>query len=634
MREDSKNDFFDFDMDTNIMDKLEIDKNDISISKPEQKLLNKKRKSNSINLDSTWSYNNILSEEEKMLKIKENKKIRELGLTKNKTGKDEENENINNIKDNDNDNNNKNKKNQISLKEEEEEDNEEDENPYFKDKFENALFAKGISFSNFNLSKLIIKALSELEYYTPTKVQEKVIPIALNGHDIFVNSETGSGKTACFLLPIVQRIIISRSSKEKKNKKNKNDMNDSQTIQNQALIIVPTRELALQCNEMLTKFLKYIDLNYVFLCGGLSVENQINQMKNKIPDIIITTPGRLLDLIYNNKNISLEHVNILVLDEADKLLELGFKDAIFEILELIKKNINRQTLLFSATLNPKLLDLGDHALNNPIKIKIAQSAILTNLSQSIVRLRFANLEQNNYEKRMAYLICIINQKKLNRTIIFFNTKQDCHKCFLFFNNFGLDSCAELHGNISQTERIKSLDDFQKGNVKYLLATDIAGRGIDIDKVKCVINFQMPLIGERYIHRVGRTARKGYVGEAITICDDKERLVLKKVFKKEKIEINLKPIKINNDEIKDLYKKIMNFKDDIEEKLLDEKTEKQFEMAEKDIEKTMNIKLYQNEIKSRPKKKWYETTKEKRKKARKLKKDFDKKKKDLYENLDE
>ena len=632
MREDSQNDFFDFDMDTNIMDKLESDKNDINSSKPEQKLLNKKRKSNSINLDSTWSYNNILSEEEKMLKIKENKKIRELGLTKNKIGKDEENENINNI--NDNDNNNKNKKNQISLKEEEEEDNEEDENPFFKDKFENALFAKGISFSNFNLSKLIIKALSELEYYTPTKVQEKVIPIALNGHDIFVNSETGSGKTACFLLPIVQRIIISRSSKEKKNKKNKNDMNDSQTIQNQALIIVPTRELALQCNEMLTKFLKYIDLNYVFLCGGLSVENQINQMKNKIPDIIITTPGRLLDLIYNNKNISLEHVNILVLDEADKLLELGFKDAIFEILELIKKNRNRQTLLFSATLNPKLLDLGEHALTNPIKIKIAQSAILTNLSQSIVRLKFTNLEQNNYEKRMAYLISIIKEKKLNRTIIFFNTKQDVHKCVLYFKKFGLDSCTELHGNKSQTERIKSLDDFQKGNVKFLLATDIAGRGIDIEKVKCVINFQMPLIGERYIHRVGRTARKGYVGEAITICDDKERLVLKKVFKKEKIEINVKPLKIKNEEIKDLYKKIMNIKDDIEEKLVDEKAEKQFEMAEKDIEKTMNIKLHQNEINNRPKKIWYETTKEKRKKARKLKKEFDKKKKDLYDNLDE
>ena len=613
MRENN-NDFFDFDMDTNIFEKLENDK--ISIkesSNNSQKLLNKKRKSN---INSSWSYGNVLSEEKKIQKIKETKKIKELGLSQTEKDKEIVNEETE-----------PKQNSEMPLIEENEQDSE-DENPYFKDKFENALFAKGMSFTNFNLSKLIIKALSEMEYYTPTKVQEKVIPIALNGHDIFVNSETGSGKTACFLLPIVQRIIFSRNSKE--NKKNKNENN---IIQNQALIIVPTRELALQCNEMLTQFLKYIDLNFVFLCGGLSVENQLKQMKNKIPDIIITTPGRLLDLIYNNKNLSLEHVNILVLDEADKLLELGFKDAIFEILELIKKNKNRQTLLFSATLNPKLLDLGEHALNNPIKIKIAQSAILTNLSQSIIRIKFANLEQNNYEKRMAYLLSIIKQKKLNRTIIFFNTKQDCHKCILYFLKFGLDSCVELHGDKSQTERIKSLEDFQKGNVKFLIATDIAGRGIDIEKVKCVINFQMPLIGERYIHRVGRTARKGYVGEAITICDDKERLLIKKIFKKEKVDIKVKPIKINNDEIKDLYKKVIKIKDEIDNKIIDEKAEKQFEMAEKDIEKTMNIKLHQNEIQNRPKKIWYETTKEKRKKAKKLKKEFEKKKKDLYEDLE-
>ena len=607
---ENKNDFFDFDMETNIMDKLETqnDKIIINESSNNKNLINKKRKQSNIN---TWSYDNILSEEKKIQKIKETKKNKELGLSPSESKINEKND----------------KGNNIPLIEEKEES--EDENPYFKDKFENALFAKGMSFTNFNLSKLIIKALSEMEYYTPTKVQEKVIPIALNGHDIFVNSETGSGKTACFLLPIVQRIILSRNNKENKKKNNKN--NDDNIIQNQALIIVPTRELALQCNEMLTKFLKYIDLNYIFLCGGLSVENQLNQMKNKIPDIIITTPGRLLDLIYNNKNLSLEHVNILVLDEADKLLELGFKDAIFEILELIKKNRNRQTLLFSATLNPKLLDLGEHALNNPIKIKIAQSAILTNLSQSIIRIKFTNLTENIYEKRMAYLITIINKKKLNRTIIFFNTKQDCHKCILYFKKFGINSCTELHGNITQTERIKSLEEFQKGNVKFLMATDIAGRGIDIEKVKCVINFQMPLIGERYIHRVGRTARKGYVGEAITICDDKERLLIKKIFKKEKVDISLKPIKVNNEEIKDMYKKIMKIKDEIDENILEEKTEKQFEMAEKDIEKTMNIKIHQKEIQNRPKKIWYQSTKEKKKKAKELRKEFEKKKKDLYDD---
>ena len=258
---ENKNDFFDFDMDTNIFEKLENDKNSIKESSNNtKKLLNKKRKPN---INSSWSYDNVLSEEKKIQKIKETKKIKEiqkiketkkikeLGLTNPQPKEDESelNQNNNNINNNN-----------IPLIEEEEKS---EENPYFKDKFENALFAKGMSFSNFNLSKLIIKALSEMEYYTPTKVQEKVIPIALNGHDIFVNSETGSGKTACFLLPIVQRIILSRKSSEKKNKNEKNITNN--TIQNQALIIVPTRELALQCNEMLSKFLKYIDLNFVLV---------------------------------------------------------------------------------------------------------------------------------------------------------------------------------------------------------------------------------------------------------------------------------------------------------------------------------------------------------------------------------
>ena len=607
MRAENKNSFFDFDMDTNIMDKLTTD-NTTQNHQPEsenkdKKFLNKKRKNSDHKIENSWSYNNILADEKKIQKIKETKKIKELGLTNDEIKKEDE----------------KTEENKINLFEENIEENSEDENPYFRDKFENSIFAKGISFSNFNLSKLIIKALNELEYYTPTKVQEKVIPIALNGHDIFVNSETGSGKTACFLLPIVQRIILSRTKKNKK----------ENFINNQALIIVPTRELALQCNEMLSKFLKYIDINYIFLCGGLSVENQLSKMKNTIPDIIIATPGRLIDMLYNDKNISLEHVNILVLDEADKLLELGFKDGIMEILELIKRNKNRQTLLFSATLNPKLLDLGEHALNNPIKIKLAQSAILTNLTQYIIRMKFSNLEQNNYEKRLAYLINIINKKNLHRTIIFFNTKQDCHKCLLYLKKFGMDSCAELHGNISQTERIKSLENFQNGNVKFLLATDIAGRGIDIEKVKCVVNFQMPLIGERYIHRVGRTARKGYIGEAITICDDKERLILKKIFKKEKIDVNVQLIKINNSDIKNIYKKIMSQKDVIEEKVVNDKADAQSKIAEKEIEKAMNIKLHQQEINNRPKKKWYETTKDKRKKASKLKKEFKRKKEELY-----
>ena len=589
-----ENTFFDFDMETNVFDKLSDNKNSY---------LNKKR--NKSLLSSTWDYDKILKKEKEIKTTKENKRKRDLQL--------------NNIEEKANNNEKKNKNINVPLSnnnsEESKEDEEEEENIFMKDKFENAVFSKGISFLNFNLSKLIIKGLSEMEFYTPTKVQEKVIPIVINGHDVLVNSETGSGKTACYLLPIIQKIILSRTSKKKNI--------------NQALILVPTRELALQCNEMLSKLSKYIDLNFIFLCGGISFENQSNQIKNILPDIIIATPGRLIDMLYNFKNINLENVNIIVLDEADKLLELGFKDEIMEVLNVIKKNLNRQTLLFSATLNPKVIDLGENVLNNPIKIKIAQSAILTNLTQSIVRIKFEKIEQNEYEKRMSYLINLIKIKKLYRTIIFFNTKIECHKCLLIFNKFNINSCVELHSNINQTERIKSLDNFQKGKVKFLLATDIAGRGIDIEKVRYVINFQMPLLSERYIHRIGRTARKGYLGESITICSEKDRTILKKLLKKEKIDITLNFIKIDNKDIKDVYKKLLDYKNEIEDNIINEKTEKEIELAERDVEKTMNIKMYEDEIKSRPKKKWFESKKDKKKREKLMRKEFNKQKEDLY-----
>ena len=578
----SENNFFDFDMETNVFDKFSERNN----------YLTKKRNKPETSL---WNYEKILNNEKEIKNIKENKRKRDLK--------------INNIELNNNKLENKNLEDEKSIEEEE-------ENLYMLDKFENAVYAKGISFLNFNLSKLIIKGLSEMEYYTPTKVQEKVIPIVINGHDVLVNSETGSGKTACYLLPIIQKIIISRTSKKNK-------------LIYQALILVPTRELALQCNEMLSKLSKYIDLNYIFLCGGMSVENQTNKIKNNLPDIIISTPGRLIDMLYNFKSINLENVNILVLDEADKLLELGFKDEIMEILNIIKKNLNRQTLLFSATLNPKVIDLGENALNNPIKIKIAQSAILSNLTQSIVRLKFENIEENEFEKRMSYLINLINKKKLYRTIIFFNTKSECHKSKLMLSKFNINSCVEINSNINQTERIKSLDHFQKGKVKFLLATDIAGRGIDIDKVRYVINFQMPLLTERYIHRIGRTARKGYIGESITICSEKDRSVLKKLLKKEKINIPLNFIKIDNKDIKSVYKKILDFKSDVDNDIINENCEKEIQLAERDVEKTINIKMYENEIKSRPKKKWFESKKDKKKREKLMRKEFKKQKDDLY-----
>lgn len=576
----NSNNFFDFDMETNVFDKL-------TENKPNY--FNKKNKI-------SWSYDNIIKNETQIQQIKDNKKKAQLNLEDTKPQNTEE-KGVKTVS------------NQITQNI----NNDNDEENFLNDKFENSVYAKGMSFTNFNLSKLIVKGLSEMEFYTPTKVQEKVIPIVLKGHDVLVNSETGSGKTACYLLPIIQRIITTRGTRDS----------------SQALILVPTRELALQCNEMLSKLSKYIEISFLFLCGGMSVESQMSQIKTTLPEIIIATPGRLIDMLYNYNTISLENINILVLDEADKLLELGFKDAIMEILEIIKKNNNRQTLLFSATLNTKITDLGNHALNNPIKIKIAQSAILTNLTQSILRMKFSSVEQNEFEKRMSYLINVIKIQKLTRTIIFFNTKNECHQALLALRKFEIDSVAELHSNITQTDRLRALDGFQKGEVAFLLATDIAGRGIDIEKVRCVINFQMPLIADRYIHRIGRTARKGYLGKAITICDEKDRLVLKKLLKKEKIDIKLNFIKIPNDDIKNTYKNLLKMKEELKEKIEDEKVNRELMFAERDIDKTMNYKLYEDEIKNRPKKRWFESKKDKMKRLKEMRKEFNKKKEDLY-----
>jgi len=471
---DNKENFFVYDTDTNIFNKLKGEKT-------------QKRKMN------TWNYNKVIEEEKQIQSYKdiENNNKKGEGQSKKKE-KEKVNDEVMDIDDIDDGDDETGLEENINIT-----------------KYENDLFAKDTKFTDFTLTKLLIKACSDQEIYTPTKVQEKVIPIILKGNDVLVNSETGSGKTACYLLPILQKIYQSKNSKS----------------ETKALVILPTRELVFQCAQMLSSFLKYADfITFVAVSGGMSVEKQELELKSK-PDIILATPGRLIDLIYNHKAIDIENINILVLDEADKLLELGFKDAIFEIIKLINKNLNiRQTLLFSATLNTKVLDLEKHALKNPVRIKLVHSAVLTNLKQSMVRMRFklSENDENHFEKRMSYLLfLLLGGEVKNRTIIFFNTKLECHKAGIVFRNYNL-KFAELHGSISQPERLKSLNDFQAGEISYLLATDIAARGIDIEKVKYVINFQMPVEMDRYTHRIGRTARKGYLGNSITICNEDDR----------------------------------------------------------------------------------------------------------------
>ena len=479
---DNKENFFVYDTDTSIFNKLKGEKS------------NKRKQLN------TWNYNKVIQEENQIKSFKdiENNNKPKTAFNESNTTNVNTNTNEKKIED-DTDSIEEN----INLT-----------------KYENELFSQNTKFTDFTLTKLLVKACSDQELYTPTKVQEKVIPIILKGCDVLVNSETGSGKTACYLLPVLQKIYQTKNTKN----------------ETKAIIILPTRELVFQCAQMLSGFLKYIDfISFVAISGGMSVEKQEMELKTK-PDIIITTPGRLIDLIYNHKAINIDDISILILDEADKLLELGFKDAIYELISLINKNDQiRQTLLFSATLNTKVTELERHALKNPVRIKLVHSAVLNNLKQSMVRMRFKSAsansdknedsksaEQNMFEKRMSYLLyTLVSGETKNRTIIFFNTKLECHKAGIVLRNHNL-KYAELHGDISQPQRLKALNDFQSGEISYLLCTDIAARGIDIEKVKFVINFQMPLEMDRYVHRIGRTARKGYMGNAITICNEDDR----------------------------------------------------------------------------------------------------------------
>lgn len=541
----SRENIFDFDNDTSIVAKLKG---------------HTKQKSSNAN-KSSWNYGGVIEEETNYLKLQEEKKGEE---QKGKIPKRSETA----APDDD-----------VTMADPEEE---VDDNVNF-DKFESDVYAQNASFTDFNLSRLILKGCAKLEFFKPTKVQEKVIPLVLKGLDVLVNSETGSGKTACYLLPILQHIISHKQS----------------NTPIKALVLLPTRELAFQCGAMLKAFTEFLDITYVSICGGMSAENQSNILKNH-PDVILATPGRLIDMIYNYKSLDLQFINILVLDEADKLLELGFKDAIMELINLMKNNGNRQTLLFSATLNPKIIDLGKDALKRPVKIKMVRSAILSNLKQSIVRMKFKQEEndENLYEKRFSYLLYLLSSNKRKRTIIFFNTKKECHKAFVILGKFNIKA-AEIHSDIPQTDRLQSLEDFQNNKINYLLATDIAGRGIDIEKVRCVINFQMPMLIDRYVHRIGRTARKGYMGEAITICDDGDRQKLKGIAKKEKYKLDL--VKIDNNDIRKYYKQVVFDKEAVDQVVENDEVDKELREADKEVGRAINLKLHSKEIMNRPKK---------------------------------
>lgn len=357
-----------------------------------------------------------------------------------------------------------------------------------------------MSFKNLGLQKELLQAIDEKGYTEATPIQTQAIPLILKGGDILAGAQTGTGKTAGFTLPLLQRLMI--------NYKNQN----SRTVR--SLILTPTRELAAQIGESVTTYGKYLPLKAQVVFGGVNINTQIKKLQNGT-DILIATPGRLLDLV-SQKIIDLSHVEILVLDEADRMMDMGFIHDIRKILALMPKS--RQNLMFSATFSTEIKNLAYGILKSPQTIEVARHNTPTELVSQVV------YPVDNKRKR-ELLSFLISSQKWEQVLVFMRTKHGANRLAKQLTIDGITAEA-IHGNKSQSARTKVLHDFKKGSLRVLVATDIAARGLDIDQLPHVVNFELPNVPEDYVHRIGRTGRAGNEGCACSlVCIDEHKLLV-------------------------------------------------------------------------------------------------------------
>lgn len=357
-----------------------------------------------------------------------------------------------------------------------------------------------MSFKNFDLLEELLKAIEEKGYTEATPIQVQAIPLILKGHDLLAGAQTGTGKTAGFTLPLLQRLMINR----------KNHI----THNARALILTPTRELAAQIADNVRIYGKYLPLRSQVIFGGVNINPQIKQLRNGA-DILIATPGRLLDLI-SQKIITLAQVEIFVLDEADRMLDMGFIHDIRKVLALLP--MNRQNLLFSATFSNEIKKLAYGFLKAPQTIEVVRHNTPAELVSQVV------YPVDNKRKR-ELLSFLISSQKWKQVLVFTRTKHGANRLAKQLTDDGITSEA-IHGNKSQNARTKALHDFKNGLVRVLVATDIAARGLDIEQLPHVVNFELPNVPEDYVHRIGRTGRAGNEGCAYSlVCIDEKKLLI-------------------------------------------------------------------------------------------------------------
>jgi len=373
---------------------------------------------------------------------------------------------------------------------------------------------KDISFKDFKLNKQLWDAVEEAGYITPTEIQRKAIPLALSGHDVLGIAQTGTGKTAAYLLPILMKIKYAQGNFPK------------------ALILAPTRELAIQISESVAQLAKNTDIRHVVVYGGIGMQAQIASIKAGV-DIIIATPGRLLD-IYLKGELVFKEVKSLILDEADKIMDMGFMPQIRKVLEVIPKK--RQNLLFSATFSERVEKLSEEFLEFPIKIEVAPQATTADNVEQIL------YQVPNLKTKINLLELLLQNIEYKRVIIFCRTRLTAENTFKYLERkFKADEIRVIHANKGQNTRINSIDAFKEGHVRVLVATDVAARGIDVTLVSHVINFDVPLIYEDYVHRIGRTGRAFNSGVAITFANIAEEYHIKKIEEIIRMEIPWKKL---------------------------------------------------------------------------------------------
>lgn len=369
-------------------------------------------------------------------------------------------------------------------------------------------------FSDLGLGAPILKALADENYETPTPIQTQAIPLLLEGRDLLGIAQTGTGKTAAFGLPLIQMLG--------------EDTRPLQPKTTRALILSPTRELAQQIHDSLKTYSRHVRLRSAVVVGGVSIRSQIRALERGT-DILVATPGRLLDLI-NNRAVRLDELTHFVLDEADQMLDLGFINDLRRLVKMLPPK--RQTLFFSATMPKSIADLASAFLTNPEKVAIAPVA--TTAEKIDQRVIFTDKP-----RKMEQLRDLLKGEGMERAIVFTRTKHGADKVVRDLGKKGIEAAA-IHGNKSQGQRQRALGSFKNGNMRVLVATDIAARGIDVDGISHVVNYDLPNVPETYVHRIGRTARAGAEGIAVSLCDPEEYAYLQDIERLTKRALDLMP----------------------------------------------------------------------------------------------